>query len=164
MKASSELPLPAENQMELSRPGGATSRTRQTTSVCCFPFTSSVIGGARDGKGVPPTPVREHAPVGGLICLCPPRPAPHNRLLSFHLGLLPPSIYLSTHSSIPLFLHLPIDSSMFSLSSVFPIPLLPSICRSVHASMHPCIHPSLTHHVHHIPHPISGILCARNWG
>lgn len=150
MKASSSLPLPAENQMELSRPGGAASRTRQTTSVCCFPSTSSVIGGAREGKGVPRTPARKHTLVGGYICLCPPRPASHCRLLSLCLSFYPsiypstihlfillpshpslsPGIYPSNHSSFPPSFH---SSFYLHLSYIYSL-YLPSICPSIHPS------------------------------
>lgn len=69
MKASSALPLPAENQMGLSRPGGAASRTRQTTNSCCLPSSSSVMGGAREGKGMPAMPAREESFCAGSTSL-----------------------------------------------------------------------------------------------
>lgn len=151
MKASSALPLPAENQMGFSSPGGATSRTRQTTSVCCFPSTSSVMGGAREGKGVLPTPARKHAPVGDQSCPCSPRPPSHCRLcfhLSFHhLPTLPsthpsfsPCIFPSNHHSFSPSFHSCIYSSILSSIIHFPTPLL----YPFHLYVCPSIHPSTT--------------------
>lgn len=152
--------------MGLSRPGGATSRTRQTTSICCFPSISRVIGGAREGKGVPLTPARDHTPVGTKsICALPD----HHLTVGYYASIYPstihllsfhplihssPCIYLSNHHSFPSSFHsciyLSIFSSIIHLSYVSSL-YLPSLCLSIHPSFH---------HLAIISEPF----CDRYWG
>ena len=119
------------------------SRTRQTTSVCCFPSTSSVIGGAREGKGVLPIPAREHTLVGGLELSIPSQvlisyPSIWGSLPS----VLPPTINLSyppIHPSLLAFTHLTTFLPSI-LSTIIRLPTSLLSAFNLYVSIHPFIH------------------------